>query len=157
MLEPMSTQTDKPTSPLLCVSVACWRGDEVLLAKRGKAPSLGLWSLPGGHVELGERLADAALRELAEETAVVAEIEGLSTTLDIIRQDDRGAVAKHYVIAVFRARWLSGEAVAGDDAAAVQWRRIDALSDLEMTTGTADLLATMMAGVQPHVPVMTQG
>lgn len=157
MLEPMSTQTDKSTSPLLCVSVACWRGDEVLLAKRGKAPSLGLWSLPGGHVELGERLADAALRELAEETAVVAEIEGLSTTLDIIRQDDRGAVAKHYVIAVFRARWLSGEAVAGDDAAAVQWRRIDALSDLEMTTGTADLLATMMAGVQPHVPVMTQG
>ncbi|NNF77267.1 MAG: NUDIX hydrolase [Rhizobiales bacterium] len=149
----MSTQTNPPSSPVLCVSVACWRGEEVLLAQRGKAPSLGLWSLPGGHVELGERLAEAALRELGEETAVTAEIEGLATTLDIIRHDDTGAVATHYLIAVFKARWLAGEPVAGDDAAAVQWRRTDDLDDLEMTPGTGDLLRTLAAGA----PLMTQG
>ena len=149
----MSTQTNPPSSPVLGVSVACWRGDEVLLAKRGKAPSKGLWSLPGGHVELGERLAEAALRELGEETAVAAEIEGQVTSLDIIRRAEDGAVAGHYVIAVFKARWLSGEAVAGDDAAAVQWRRADDLADLDMTPGTAKLLAAMADGA----PVMTQG
>ncbi len=149
----MSTQSNLPSSPVLCVSVACWRGNEVLLAQRGKAPSLGLWSLPGGHVELGERLTEAALRELGEETSVEAEIEGLATTLDIIRRDETGAVSKHYLIAVFKAHWLAGDATAGDDAAAVQWRRADDLGDLEMTPGTADLLASMAAGA----PVMTQG
>ena len=150
---PMSTQTNPPSCPTLGVSVACWRGNEVLLAKRGKAPSKGLWSLPGGHVELGERLAEAALRELGEETSVTAEIEGQVTSLDIIRHGDAGTVAVHYVIAVFKARWIAGEAVAGDDVAAVQWRTVDDLDDLDLTPGTADLLRTMAAGA----PVMTQG
>ncbi|MEM8685764.1 MAG: NUDIX hydrolase [Pseudomonadota bacterium] len=135
-----------PTSPKLGVSVACWRGEEVLLAQRGKAPSKGLWSLPGGHVELGERLAEAALRELHEETSVTAELEGLVTTLDIIRRDDQGHVTTHYVIAVFKARWISGEAVAGDDAAAVQWRRAEDVDDLAMTPSTPDLLRAMTQG-----------
>ncbi len=142
----MSTQTTIPSSPKLGVSVACWRGEEVLLAQRGKAPSKGLWSLPGGHVELGERLADAALRELFEETAVTAKLEGLVTTLDIIHQDDQGQITTHYVIAVFKARWLSGKAVAGDDAAAVQWRRAEDLDDLAMTPNTRHLLRAMTQG-----------
>ncbi len=150
----MSTQIHKPASPVLGVSIACWRADQVLLAQRGKAPAQGLWSLPGGHVELGERLAEAALRELHEETAVRAKIEGLATTRDIIRHDEAGAVRSHYVLVVFKARWLSGEAVAGDDAAAVQWRRPDELGGLEMTPGTSDLLRAMAAGDDGP---MTQG
>lgn len=150
----MSTQTFKSKTPVVGVSVACWRDGEVLLALRGKAPAKDLWSLPGGHVELGERLAEAALRELYEETAVSAEIEGLITNRDIIRHDEAGAVRSHYVIAVFKARWLSGKAVAGDDAAAVQWRRADDLDGLEMTPGTANLLRAMAAGA---AGVMTQG
>ncbi|MEM1197798.1 MAG: NUDIX hydrolase [Pseudomonadota bacterium] len=142
----MSTQTPILSSPKLGVSVACWRGDEVLLAQRGKEPSKGLWSFPGGHVELGERLAEAALRELREETSIVAELEGLATTLDVIRQDESGEVTTHYVIVVFKARWVSGEAVAGDDAAAVQWRRADDLGDLAMTPRTADLVRAMTQG-----------
>ncbi len=153
----MSTQTNPPSSPVLGVSVACWRGDEVLLVLRGKAPAKGLWSLPGGHVELGEHLTDAALRELFEETAVRAEINGLATARDIIGHNAGGSVSSHYVIAVFKAHWLAGEAIAGDDAAAVQWRRFDDLEDLEMTPGTADLLAAMAAGQLVGMPVMTQG
>ena len=94
-------------------------------------------------MELGERLAEAALRELSEETGVSATIDGLATTLDIIRRDDEGAVSVHYVIAVFKARWVEGEAVAGDDAADVMWARVGDLEGLDMTPGTADLIRTM--------------
>ena len=118
----------------------------MLLIQRGKAPNKGLWSLPGGHVELGERLVEAAKRELLEETSVSARLEGLITTQDIIHHNDQGQVTAHYVIAVFRASWLSCEAVAGDDAAAVQWRRVADLGDLAMTRGTADLLRAMTQG-----------
>ena len=95
---------------------------------------------------MGERLAEAALRELLEETSVTAELEGLATTLDVIRQDEGGQVTTHYVIVVFKARWVSGRAVAGDDAAAVQWRRADDFDDLAMTPRTADLVRTMTQG-----------
>ena len=139
----MNAQTEQPIRPLLGVSIAVWRGGEVLLAQRGKQPSMGLWSLPGGHVELGETLEQAALRELMEETNVEARIEAFSHFLDIIRHGSGGSVETHYVIAVFRASWTAGEARAGDDAAAVQWRTPDTLHELEMTPGTADRLRAM--------------
>jgi ADP-ribose pyrophosphatase YjhB (NUDIX family) len=62
-----------PVRPLLGVSVAVWWRRKVLLVKRGKPPLLGLWSLPGGLVEAGEALIDAAARELMEETGIGAE------------------------------------------------------------------------------------
>ena len=139
----MDAQIERPTRPLLGVSIAVWRNGEVLLAQRGKEPSKGLWSIPGGHLELGETLEEAALRELREETAVQARIEAFSHFLDLIRRDENGNVTSHYVLAVFRAIWLSGEAVAGDDACAVQWRAPDNLDDLAMTPGTADRLRAM--------------
>ena len=139
----MNAQTERPTRPLLGVSIAVWRGGQVLLAQRGKQPSKGLWSLPGGHVELGETLEEAALRELMEETGVEARVEAFSHFLDIIRRGEQNHVEVHYVIAVFRARWTAGEARAGDDAAAVQWRSPDMLHDLDMTPGTADRLRVM--------------
>lgn len=139
----MNAQTERPTRPLLGVSIAVWRGGEVLLAQRGKEPSKGLWSIPGGHLELGETLEEAALRELMEETSVHARIEAFSHFLDLIRRDGNGSVTTHYVLAVFRATWVSGEARPGDDAAAVQWRRPDDLHDLDMTPGTADRLRAM--------------
>ncbi|MEM7426978.1 MAG: NUDIX hydrolase [Pseudomonadota bacterium] len=139
----MTSQTARPARPLIGVSAAVWREGKVLLALRGKQPSKDLWSLPGGHVELGETLEEAALRELMEETSIRARIEEHTHWLDIIRRDEAGEVETHYVIAVFRAVWLSGEAVAGDDAAAVQWRGPDDLDDLAMTPGTADRIRKM--------------
>ncbi len=91
--------------------MVCFRGEEVLLIQRGKAPRLGQWSIPGGRIESGEAAAVAALRELYEETGVEAELLGLIDVVDYI------APERHYVLIDYAARWTGGEPIAGDDAA----------------------------------------
>lgn len=100
-------------APVPAVGVVCLRGDDVLLIRRGTPPRRGEWSLPGGRIEPGERAVDAALRELREETGVEAEITGLIDVVDGLFPE----VGRHYVLIDYAARWLSGEPVAGDDAA----------------------------------------
>ncbi len=100
-------------TPVPAVGVICFRGDEVLLIRRGKAPRLGQWSIPGGRVEPGERLAETALRELREETGVEAELLGLVDVVDGVWPEH----GRHYVLIDYAARWIAGEPVAGDDAA----------------------------------------
>lgn len=97
--------------PTPCAGVVCFRGEEVLLIQRGKAPRLGQWSIPGGRIESGEAAAVAALRELYEETGVEAELLGLIDVVDYI------APERHYVLIDYAARWTGGEPIAGDDAA----------------------------------------
>ena len=97
--------------PVPAVGVVCFRGDEVLLIRRGRPPRAGQWSLPGGRIEPGERAVDAALRELREETGVEADILGLIEVVDGLFPDH------HYVLIDYAARWVSGDPVAGDDAA----------------------------------------
>ncbi|MBI1406325.1 MAG: NUDIX domain-containing protein [Caulobacter sp.] len=108
----------QPAKPVATVGVVCLRGEEVLLIKRGNPPRQGQWSLPGGRLEWGETLAQGALRELAEETGVSAEILGLIDAVDgIFTSRTTGETTRHYVMIDFAARWLAGEPVAGDDAA----------------------------------------
>lgn len=109
----MTDQHPRPTA-----GVVCLRGREVLLIKRGTAPRLGQWSLPGGRIEWGETSAEAALRELAEETGVAAELLGLIDVVDgIMTSRETGEVTRHYIMVDYAARWLSGDPIAGDDAA----------------------------------------
>lgn len=104
--------------PVPAVGVVVLRGEEVLLVRRGTAPRLGQWSLPGGRIEWGETVQAAALRELKEETGVEAELLGLVEVLDaLFTSRTTGGTTRHYVLIDFAARWLSGEPVAGDDAA----------------------------------------
>jgi len=100
-------------APVPAVGVICFRGEEVLLIRRGKPPRLGQWSIPGGRVEPGERLAETALRELREETGVEAELLGLVDVVDGVWPEH----GRHYVLIDYAARWIAGEPVAGDDAA----------------------------------------
>ena len=112
--------------PVPAVGVVCLRGDEVLLIRRGRAPRLGEWSLPGGRVEPGERTVETALRELIEETGVSAEILGLIEVVDGIFPAD----GRHYVLIDYAARWVSGEPVAGDDAAEARFVALDQVAAL---------------------------
>lgn len=99
-------------APVPCVGVVCLRGDAVLLIRRRTPPRQGEWSLPGGRIEPGERVVDAALRELREETGVEARITGLVDVVDGLFPE----AGRHYVLIDYAAEWVSGEPVAGDDA-----------------------------------------
>jgi 8-oxo-dGTP diphosphatase len=138
----MAAQRTKPGEPMpqwprCAASAAIFRGREVLLIQRGKGgPLLGFWSLPGGHIEPGEPVRTAALREVREETGVVAELAGLLDVHDVIRRDRPGQLTSHYLIAVFYGRWVSGEPAPGDDAAAARFVPLDAVHALQTTDGT---------------------
>ncbi len=109
-----------PARPILAASVAVFRAGRVLIARRARAPLVGLYSLPGGVVEVGETLRAAALRELAEEVGLSAEIIAFVDHVEPIERDgDR--VRRHYVIASFVARWRDGEARVGAEVDAVAW------------------------------------
>ena len=109
-----------PTRPIVAASVAVFRAGRVLIARRARAPLAGLYALPGGVVELGETLRQAALRELAEEVGVAAEIVAFVDHVEPIHFDG-ARVREHYVIAAFVARWRAGEARVGAEADAVAW------------------------------------
>jgi 8-oxo-dGTP diphosphatase len=104
------------------------RGGDFLLVRRANPPDAGLWGFPGGKVEFGETVAGAALRELAEETAVAAEAEGIMTTLDIFERGPDGALHRHFILIAVLCRWIAGEPEAGDDALEAGWFDLDAIS-----------------------------
>jgi 8-oxo-dGTP diphosphatase len=113
---PMGNMTEI-NHPIPGAGIVVWRGDEVLLIKRGKPPFAGEWSIPGGKIEYGETAAEAALRELAEETGVTARITGLIDVIDSIGSTQSGTDSDwHYLLVDFAGVWVSGEPIAGDDA-----------------------------------------
>jgi 8-oxo-dGTP diphosphatase len=128
--------------PVPCVGVVCVRGDEVLLIRRGRAPMVNAWSIPGGRIEWGEPAKAAALRELREETGIKADLLGLIEVFDGLFSE-HGAVTHHFVISEFAARWRSGEPRAGDDAAEARFVK---LTDIDQFNLTPDLKRVIRAG-----------
>jgi len=108
--------------PQPAVGTICFKGEDVLLIRRGTKPLAGDWSIPGGRIEYGEPAEAAALRELAEETGVTARLVGLVDVVDaIFRSRTTGEVARHYLLFDYAAVWTTGEAIAGDDADHAEW------------------------------------
>ena len=128
----MAEDRTYPTRPYAAVGVVVFRGDEVLLVRRGKEPRSNNWSIPGGAQETGETVFEAARRELMEETGIDARITGLIDVIDGIQKDERGRVRMHYTLVDVAAEWVAGEAAAADDVAAVRWAKLDALDGERM-------------------------
>ncbi|MEO6339339.1 MAG: NUDIX hydrolase [Caulobacteraceae bacterium] len=126
-------------APVPAVGVVCLRGEEVLLIRRGKPPLEGSWSLPGGRIEWGERAADAALRELREETGVEAEQLGLIDVVDGLFGE------RHYVLIDYAARWVSGEPKAGDDATEARFWPLAAIGGLGLWEETVRIIEAAAA------------
>jgi ADP-ribose pyrophosphatase YjhB (NUDIX family) len=129
-----------PARPVLAASVAVLREGRILLAARGKPPSEGLYSLPGGMVETGETLGEAALRELREEVGVEAEIIGLIAPVEFIERDAKGHIKHHVVIAAHAARWVSGEPQTGPEAKDIRWVTERDIAGLPLTAGLEPIL-----------------
>jgi 8-oxo-dGTP diphosphatase len=131
----------RPGWPRPAASAAIFRDSRVLIAERGKGAMAGIWSLPGGHIEPGERAMAAALREVKEETGIDAELLGLADVHDVLIRNDSGDLTAHYVIAVYFGRWLGGEPVAGEESRDARFVSFDQLETFNMTPGALAIIA----------------
>lgn len=118
-----------------------FKEDKVLLVLRGKPPAEKQWSIPGGCVELGETLQEAAEREITEETGIVIQAKKPIYTFDVIERDENGHIRFHYVIVDLAADYVSGELRAGDDAVDVSWVSLKDLNNRNVSDATRKLLA----------------
>lgn len=128
-----------------CVGVICFREEDVLLIKRGTAPRKGEWSIPGGRIEAGETERDAALRELFEETGIMAALESKVATIDAQFENF------NYRLHDYAARWISGEPSFGDDAIDARFFAPQDLDPLGMWPKTREVIETARASLKTPV------
>ncbi|MBO9445661.1 NUDIX hydrolase [Ruegeria sp. R14_0] len=134
-------------SPKIGALAVVLHQDHVLLVQRSKQPDAGLWGFPGGHVEWGETVLEAAQRELREETAVIAEPLHYLDNLDLLRRNESGETLVHYLLVGVACQYQSGTPVAGDDALDARWFPLDQIrqGDLPMSNRVIDLLETALS------------
>ena len=129
-----------PERPLAGVGAVIFRGEEVLLVKRGTAPSLGKWSVPGGLVELGESLEAAVRREVMEEVGLDIRVIDLVAALDRVVYDDSGRIEYHYILLDFLCEAASGDPLAATDAKECFFVPLEELSSYDLTRGTEQVI-----------------
>ncbi len=144
----MADARSYPERPFLAVSAAIVRAGQVLVVRRARAPADGLFSLPGGVVEIGETLVQAVIREVAEETALTIEPVGLAGYREAIARDRDDRVERHFVILPFAARWLAGEPVLNEELSQARWLHPAELAGLPTTPGLAEIVANAFALLQ---------
>jgi ADP-ribose pyrophosphatase YjhB (NUDIX family) len=121
--------------PEVCVGAVAVFDDTILMVRRGRGAAQGTWSIPGGRVEAGETLAEAVIRELAEETGLAGVCDSL------VGWAERIGPGYHYVILDFSVTILSdAEPVAGDDAVEARWVPLSEVADLTLADGLAEFL-----------------
>lgn len=132
-----------PDHPRIAVGAVVFKEGQVLLVRRANSPAKGVWAIPGGRVELGERLQEAAEREIREETGIVIQAGQPVYTFDVIERDMSGRIQFHYVIIDLAAVYVSGTLKPDDDASDARWVSARELADLEINPKTHELLMTV--------------
>lgn len=137
-----------PNKPILGVGALIYDGDRVLLVQRGKEPLQGYWSLPGGAVEPGERVEQALLREVLEETNLIVEIVRFGEIFERIMPDAEGKIEYHYVLLDYVCSVTSGEPHPGSDSADVRWFSPEELKGVPITSGTLEVIERCRTGAR---------
>ncbi|APE45974.1 ADP-ribose pyrophosphatase (plasmid) [Sulfitobacter alexandrii] len=137
--------------PIPAVLAVMQHEDRFLLVRRANPPDAGYWGFPGGKMEPGETVTDAAVRELFEETAVVAEPVHPFTALDVFDRGEDGGLRRHFVLIAVLCRYRSGVPVAGDDALEARWFDLSSLASPDVqfsrnVAAVARLAADLDAG-----------
>ena len=131
-----------PLQPVVAVGAIVFKNNRVLLVRRAQPPSQDMWAIPGGRVEIGETLQEAAEREILEETGITIQAGEPVYTFDYIERDGSPHPRFHYVIIDLAADYVRGETRAGDDAADVRWVTAEELASLNVSSKTLRLLKT---------------
>ncbi|MCL5263892.1 MAG: NUDIX hydrolase [Chloroflexi bacterium] len=129
-----------PDLPVVGVGTIVLKDGQVLLIRRGVEPAYGKWSVPGGLVELGEGLRDAAAREVKEETGLDVDVGPVVDIVERVIRDADGRIQYHYIIVDFVARWLAGEAHADSDALEARWVAPEDIDGFETTEGLVPVI-----------------
>ncbi len=129
-----------PQRPYAGVGAIIFRGEEVLLVKRGRPPALGKWSIPGGLVELGESLEASVRREVLEEVGLEVRVIDLVAALDRVIFDENGRLEYHYILLDFLCEISGGNPIAASDADECRFVPIEDLLDYDMTRGTEEVI-----------------
>ena len=123
---------DYPELPIIGVGAVIVDRNRVLLVRRATEPLKGEWSVPGGMLELGEKLRDGVRREVSEETGLQVEPGDVLDVFDSIFQDEQGRTQYHYVLIDYLCRVVSGEAKAGSDVSEVRWVQEEELAAMSL-------------------------
>jgi ADP-ribose pyrophosphatase YjhB (NUDIX family) len=129
-----------PDYPRVGVGAVILHEDKVLLVRRGKSPSFGKWTLPGGLVELGETTTEAIAREIVEECGIKIRLVDVAGVITRVVRDDGDRIRYHYVLVDYLAYPDSMDVVAGSDAAEAQWFEVERLGELDTTPGLLDMI-----------------
>jgi 8-oxo-dGTP diphosphatase len=121
-----------PQLPMVAAHALVFKEERVLLVKRSKEPSKGRWSIPGGRIELGETIYEAAKREVLEECSVEIEIERILDVADSIIRDEEGHIQYHFVLIYLLARYKGGDIKARSDAKEARWVTYGGLAELDV-------------------------
>jgi 8-oxo-dGTP diphosphatase len=130
-----------PQRPFLAVSAAIVRDGKILVVRRARAPAHGLYTLPGGVVEVGETLMEAVAREVREETGMTVKPVALAGFREAVARDAQDRVERHFVILCFAARWQAGEPVLNEELDEARWIDPAELAGLKTTAGLAEIVA----------------
>jgi 8-oxo-dGTP diphosphatase len=141
MEQPVPDARTYPERPYLAVSAAIVRDGKILVVRRARAPAHGLYSLPGGVVEVGETLKEAVMREVREETGMTIEPVALAGFREAIVRDTENRVERHFIILCFAARWRAGEVLLNEELDEARWLDPAELAGLPTTSGLAEIVA----------------
>ena len=131
---------DYPEHPIIGVGAVIVRSDHALLVRRATEPLKGEWSVPGGVLELGEKLRVGAAREALEETGMTVEVGDVLDVFDSIIPDARGRTQYHFVLIDFLCRPIAGEAKAGSDVSDLKWINEEDLAHLDLRDSIAEVV-----------------